>query len=70
MICESVDSDQEEKEGHLLNSDRIINLKNLISNIDNILVWKECAQERKLSIKLEEERYMENFIDYAEAYFS
>ena len=30
---------------------------------------KECAQERELQIKLEEERDVENFIDYVEAYF-
>ena len=29
---------------------------------------KECARERELNIKLEEERYVENFIDYVEAY--
>ena len=46
MICESVKSDQEEKEGDLLNSNRIINLKNLITNMDNVLVRKECTQER------------------------
>ena len=38
MICESVNSDQEEKEGDVLNGNRIINLKNLITNIDKILV--------------------------------
>ena len=69
MMCESVNSDQEEKEGHLLNSNRIINLNNLITNIYNCLVCKECAQERELHIKLEEERDVENFIDYVEAYF-
>ena len=52
MLCESVNSDQEEKEGDLLNSYRIINLKNLIINIDNFLVCKECAQEKELQIKL------------------
>ena len=30
---------------------------------------KECAQERDQQIKLEEERYQENFVDYVEAYF-
>ena len=52
MLCESVNSDQEEKEGDLLNGNRIINLNNLITNIDNVLVCKECAQERDLQIKL------------------
>ena len=69
MMCESVNYDQEEKEGDLLNGNRIINLNNLISNIDKFLVCKECAQERELQIKLEGERDVENFIDYVEAYF-
>ena len=38
MLCESVNSDQEEKEGDLLNGNRIINLNNLITNIDTFLV--------------------------------
>ena len=46
MMCESVNSDQEEKEGDVPNSNCIINLKNLITNIDIFLVCKECAQER------------------------
>ena len=69
MMCESVNSYQEEKEGDVLNGNRIINLKNLITNIDKFLVFKECAKERELKIKLEEERDVENFIDYVEAYF-
>ena len=69
MIGESVNSDQEEKEGDVLNGNHIINLKNLITNIDTFLVCKECAQERELQIKLEEEIYVENFMDYVEAYF-
>ena len=52
MMCEAINSDQEEKEGDLLNSNRIINLKNFITNIDNFLVCKESAQERELQIKL------------------
>ena len=50
-MCEFVNSDQEEKEGDVLNANRIINLNNLITNIDNLLVCKECAQERELQIK-------------------
>ena len=46
MICEAVNSDQEEKEGDLLNGNRNINLNNLITNIDKFLVCKECAQDR------------------------
>ena len=40
IICESVNSDQEEKEGDVLNGNHIINLKNLITNIDIFLVYK------------------------------
>ena len=40
MMCESVNSDQEEKEGDVLNGNLIINLKNLITNIDTF--W--CAK--------------------------
>ena len=69
VICESVNSDQEEKEGGLLNGNRIINLNNLITNMDNLLVCKKCAQRRELKIKLEEERDVEKFIDYVEVYF-
>ena len=69
MMCESVNSDQEEKEGDVLNSNRIINLNNLITNIDKSLVCKTCAQERELYITLEEERDVENIIDYVEDYF-
>ena len=66
MMCEYVNSGQEEKEGDVINGNRIINLNNLITNIDNFLVCKECAQERELQIKLEEERDVEKFIDYVE----
>ena len=40
MLCESINSDQEEIEGDLLNGNRIINLKNLITNIDKFVVYK------------------------------
>ena len=69
MICESINYDQEEKEGYLLNSNRIINLKDLITNIDTFLVFKGCAQERDLKIKLEEEKEQKKIVDYVEDYF-
>ena len=69
MMCEPVNSDQEEKEGDELNGNRIINPKHLITNVDNFLVCKECAPKRELQIKLEEERDAEKFIDCVEAYF-
>ena len=56
MMCESVNSDQEEKEVYVLNGNRIINLNNLITNIDKFLVCKEYTQERELQIKLEYKR--------------
>ena len=40
IMCESVNSDQEEKERDVLNGNRIMNLKNLITNIDRVLVCK------------------------------
>ena len=40
MICESVNSNQEENKWYLLNGKNIINLKNLIKNIDTFLVCK------------------------------
>ena len=52
MMCESVNSDQEEKEEDVLNGNCIINLNNLIINIDKLLACKECAQEREQQIKL------------------
>ena len=70
MICECVNSDQEEKEGDLLNGNHSINLNNLIINIDTFLVCKECAQVRELQIKLEEERDVENSIDYVNLFGS
>ena len=54
MLCESVNSNQEKKEGDLLNSNLIINLNNLITNIDTFLACKEFVKERALQIKLEE----------------
>ena len=45
ILCESVNSDEEEKEGYLLNGNLIINLKNFITKIDKVLVCKECAQD-------------------------
>ena len=69
MMCESINSDQEEKEGDVLNGNCIINLNNFITNIDDFLVCKECAQRRKVKINLEKERDEEKFIDYVEDYF-
>ena len=40
MLSESVNTDQEEKEGYVLKGNRIINLKNLITNMDKFLVGK------------------------------
>ena len=56
MLCESVKSNQAEKEEDLLNGNRIINLNNLITNMDKVLVCKEHAKERDLKIKLEEDK--------------
>ena len=40
MLCESVNYDQEEDEGDLINGNRMININNLITNIDTFLVCK------------------------------
>ena len=69
MMCESVNSDQEEKEADLLNVNRIINLNNLITNMDTFLVCKECAEERELQKKLGEESDVKKFIDHVEYYY-
>ena len=69
MICESINYDQEEKEGDIVNGNRIINLQDFITNIYNFCLCKECAHERELKIKLEEKRDVEKSIDYVEAYF-
>ena len=45
MMCESVNSDQEEKEGDVLNGNRIINLKDFITNIDIFGVQRVCTGE-------------------------
>ena len=45
MLCESVNSDQEEKEGDLLNGDRIINLKIFITKIE--IFWCENNVHRR-----------------------
>ena len=46
MLCESVNTDLKEKEGDVLKSNRIINLKNLITNIEKFLLCKEFVKER------------------------
>ena len=38
MMCDSINSDQEEKEGDVLNGNRIINLKIFFLNIDKFLL--------------------------------
>ena len=62
MLCETVKSNQEEKEGDLLNGNRIININNLILNIYTFLVCKECAQERDIQIILKQKRDVENLL--------
>ena len=69
MLCESVKSDQEEKQGYLLDVNPIINLNIFITNIDKILLCKACAHERALKIKLGKEKYQENFAAFVEVYF-
>ena len=40
MMCESVNSDQEEKERDVLNDNRTMNLNHFITNLDKFLVCK------------------------------
>ena len=40
MLSESVNTDQEEKEGDVLKGNRIINPKNFSTNIEKILLCK------------------------------
>ena len=68
-LCESVNTDQEEKEGDVLKGNRVINLENLSTNIEKFLLCKECVKERELQIKLEEVKEQENFIAYVDNYF-
>ena len=48
---------------------KIINPKNLSTNIEKFLLGKECVKERELQIKLEKGKEQENFIAYVEDYF-
>ena len=69
MLYESVNTDQEKKEGDVLKGNRIINLKNLSTNIEKFLLFKEFVKEWDLQIKLEEVKEQENFIAYVQDYF-
>ena len=46
MLCEYVNSDQEGKNGDLLNGNRIINLDNFIKNIDTFLCANNVHMRR------------------------
>ena len=54
MMCESVNSDQEEKEEDVLNGNRIINLKNSITNID--IFWCAKSVHRRGNYRLNKKR--------------
>ena len=69
MLCESVNTDQEKKEGDVLKGNRVINLNNLSTNREKCLFCKEFVKERELQIKVEEVKEQENFIAYVEDYF-
>ena len=49
MMCESINSDQEEKEVDVLNGNHIINLKNLITNID--IFWCAKSVHRRVNYR-------------------
>ena len=67
MFCEPISSYNEEKEGDSLIGNFLINLQILTTNIEKFLVRQKCAHEKAQKMKLEEERYQENFISYVEA---
>ena len=69
MLFKYVKSDQEEKEGDLLNLNCIIILNSLVTNTYNFLFCKECAQDRDIHIELERGKDQEKIVAYVEAYF-
>ena len=70
MLCEPSSSDNEEKDGDYLSSNRLINMKLLATNkYIYFFVSQQCANGKAVNMKLEEERDQEKFIYYVEAYY-
>ena len=53
MLCEPTSSDNEEKEGDNISSNRPVNLIVLTTNIEKILVYQQCAHYKDLRMKIE-----------------
>ena len=68
MLCEPSCSYNENKNRDDLSSNRLINLKMLASNIE-IFLCQQCAHEKSVKMRLEEEIDQENFIYYVEDYY-
>ena len=66
MLCDTTCLDNEEKEGDNLISNCLIKLKILATNVQNFFLCQKCAKDKALRMKLEEERYQENFIYYVD----
>ena len=69
MSCEPIISDNKEKGGDNLSGNHLINLNILTTDIEILLVFRQCVQEKALQMKSEEERDQENMISYVEAYY-
>ena len=52
MLCEPTCLDNKEKEGDNLRVNSLINLKTLTTNIEKLVVCRQCAQEKALQMKL------------------
>ena len=68
MLCEPSCSYIENKNRDDLSSNRLINLKMLASNIE-IFLCQQCAHEKSVKMRLEEEIDQENFASYADIYY-
>ena len=69
MLCKTISSYDEEKEIDNLTSNILVNMQNLTTNTDKLLVCKQCANDQYLHNKIEEERYQEKLISYVDAYY-
>ena len=70
MLCEPTCLDNEEKDGDNIINNPFINLKILTTNIEKLLVCEQFEQENALQMKLEEGKYQEKCISYAETYYA
>ena len=69
MVWDPICLDNEDKEGDNLSGNHLINVQILTTNVEKVLVFRKCSYEKALQMKLEEEIYQENFINYVETYY-